>query len=222
MQQLLPMISVVDDDESVRCGLTRMLKAHGYRTSEYASAGDLLDARGDPGPGCLLLDVRMPAMSGLELQARLAECGRERAVVFMTGHADVGAGVRAMKAGAVDYLVKPFTDDALLAAIQRALAWDDVLRRQQVERDELLARAARLTRREREVCELVVTGLINKQIAAVIGTTEKTVKVHRARAMAKMGASSLVELVRLVDRLGPGLGARPWPHAAAMRHAAAG
>lgn len=203
MRQSPPVISIVDDDEPVRRALSRMLVANGYEVRGYGCADDLLRLPRDPGPGCLLVDVRLPHTSGLELQEILARRGIDSPIVFITGHGDVQAGVRAMKAGAIDFLIKPFTDDSLLAAIGRAVELDVVLRRQQQEREELTARAARLTRREREVCQLVVTGLINKQIAAMIGTSEKTVKVHRARAMTKMGASSLAELVRLVDRITP-------------------
>lgn len=211
MRQSPPVISVVDDDEPVRRAITRLLVANGYEVQGYACADDLLQRGSSPGPGCLLVDVRLPRTSGLELQQILARRGIESPIVFITGHGDVQAGVTAMKAGAIDFLIKPFADDSLLAAIGRAVELDEVMRRHQRERDELMARAERLTRREREVCELVVTGLINKQIAAVIGTTEKTVKVHRARAMSKMGASSLAELVRLVDRISPGVRASSAP-----------
>lgn len=196
-----PLITVVDDDESVRRALTRLLSAEGYRVRPCAAAREILEAPRDAGPGCLLLDVRMPHIGGLDLQQMLAADGTEHAIVFMTGHGDVNTSVRAMKAGAIDFLLKPFSDEDLLGAVRRALVRDARLREERLRHDEIARRAAMLTRREWEVCVLVVRGMLNKQIAALIGTTEKTVKVHRARAMAKMRATSLAELVRLVDTL---------------------
>jgi len=201
MYEATPTITVVDDDDSVRRALARLLTASGYTVRTFASARDLLLAPPDPGPGCLLVDVRMPELNGLELQSVLQESGNNTAIVFMTGHGDVQTGVKAMKSGAVDYLLKPFTDAELLEAMSRALIRDADLRTSQREAKDLTERAARLTPREREVCDLVVAGKLNKQIAAVLGTSEKTVKVHRARVMAKMRAASLAELVRIVEQL---------------------
>ncbi|HSA55662.1 MAG TPA: response regulator [Gemmatimonadaceae bacterium] len=200
MHEVIPTISVVDDDDSVRRALARLLAASGYTVRMFASARELLMEPPAPGPGCLLVDVRMPELNGLELQQALQESGDDRAIVFMTGHGDVQTGVKAMKSGAVDYLLKPFTDEELLEAVARALVRDADHRASQREAEELDARAARLTPREREVCDLVVAGKLNKQIAAALGTSEKTVKVHRARVMAKMKAASLAELVRIVEQ----------------------
>jgi FixJ family two-component response regulator len=199
----VPTVTIIDDDDSVRRALTRLLNASGYGVRTYASATEFLDDADSvvPGPGCLLLDVRLPGLGGLELLTALKKSGTERAVVFMTGHGDVLTGVKAMKGGAVDFLLKPFSDEELLDAIGRAVIRDGNVRATQIEVRELNHRAARLTRREREVCFLVVSGRLNKQIAAALGTTEKTVKVHRSRVMAKMQAHSLAELVRFVEFL---------------------
>ena len=199
----VPTVTIVDDDDSVRRALTRLLSASGYNVRSFSSATELLDdaAPRFPGPGCLLLDVRLPGLDGLELHSYLKKSGSERAVVFMTGHGDVLTGVKAMKSGAVDFLLKPFSDEELLDAVGRATIRDGSIRATQLEVRELNHRASRLTRREREVCFLVVAGRLNKQIAAALGTTEKTVKVHRSRVMAKMQAHSLAELVRIVEFL---------------------
>ena len=201
MAESIPIITVVDDDPSVRRALSRLLAAEGYHVRPYSTPGEMLEAPPLAGPGCLLLDVRMPQVDGLHLQEILAANGVDQSIVFITGHGDVRSSVRAMKAGAIDFLLKPFTDEALLDAVRRALVRDAKQREARRRHDEITKRAARLTRREREVCLLVVKGMLNKQIAAAIGTTEKTVKVHRARAMAKMNAESLAQLVRLVDGL---------------------
>jgi len=199
----VPTIVVVDDDDSVRRALARLLTASGYQVRTFPSATEFLAHRfpQDAGPGCLLIDVRMPGLGGLELQQMLTSAGMQSAIVFMTGHGDVQTGVRAMKSGAVDFLLKPFTDDELLDAVNRALVQTTEARVEHDEIEELDHRAAKLTRREREVCTLVVAGRLNKQIAATLGTSEKTVKVHRSRVMAKMEAASLAELVRIVERL---------------------
>jgi FixJ family two-component response regulator len=214
----VPTVTIVDDDDSVRRALTRLLTASGYNVRSFSSATELLDdsAPRFPGPGCLLLDVRLPGLDGLELHSYLKKSGSERAVVFMTGHGDVLTGVKAMKSGAVDFLLKPFSDEELLDAVGRAVIRDGNNRATQLEVRELNHRASRLTRREREVCFLVVAGRLNKQIAAALGTTEKTVKVHRSRVMAKMQAHSLAELVRIVEFLkraprGEGAKAAPLP-----------
>ena len=203
MISAVPTVTVVDDDDSVRRALTRLLTTSGYLVRSFSSATDLLaDATPRlPGPGCLLLDVRLPGLGGLELHQVLKKSGTESAVVFMTGHGDVLTGVKAMKGGAVDFLLKPFSNEELLDAVGRAIVRDGNLRATQMEVKELTYRASRLTRREREVCFLVVSGRLNKQIAAALGTTEKTVKVHRSRVMATMQAHSLAELVRFVEFL---------------------
>jgi FixJ family two-component response regulator len=203
MFEEIPTIAVIDDDDSVRRALARLLTASGYQVRTFSSATEFLEGRPmlEDTPGCLLLDVRMPELGGLELQAILTSAGAQTAIVFMTGHGDVQTGVKAMKSGAVDFLLKPFTDDELLDSVQRALVRNAEMRVEHREVDELEHRAAKLTRREKEVCTLVVAGKLNKQIAAALGTSEKTVKVHRSRVMAKMEAASLAELVRIVERL---------------------
>ena len=203
MFEEIPTIAIVDDDDSVRRALARLLAASGYQVRTFSSATEFLNEGfpAEAGPGCLLIDVRMPELGGLELQSALTSAGTEAAIVFMTGHGDVQTGVRAMKSGAIDFLLKPFTDDELLDAVGRALVRNAEARVEHREIDELEHRAAKLTRREREVCTLVVAGRLNKQIAAALGTSEKTVKVHRSRVMSKMEAASLAELVRIVERL---------------------
>jgi FixJ family two-component response regulator len=190
-------VFVVDDDPSVRRALARVLRSEGYTVETFASAAELLARDLGEQPSCVVLDLCMPGIGGLELQARLCAAGAEPAIVFLSGRADVPAAADAMKAGAIDFLVKPFQSDALLAAVRRALARDAAARRARSERDELAARHRWLTRREREVMTLVVDGLPNKRIADRLGTSEKTVKVHRARVMTKMAAPSLPELVRM-------------------------
>lgn len=191
MNPASPRVFVVDDDPSLRKSLCRLLSSVGYEAETFASALDFLEREACTDPCCLVLDVQMPGPSGIELQARLAAAGRHASIVFLTGHADVPMSVAAMKAGAVDLLTKPVDEKDLLDAVERALA-----------RDAIRARAARLTPREHEVFERVVNGLLNKQIAAELELSEKTVKVHRARVMRKMQAGSVAELVRMADRVG--------------------
>lgn len=197
-----PLLLVVDDDESVRRSLARLLTSAGYAVETFGSAAELLGREPLTGPGCLVLDVQLPGLSGLDLHARLRSAGADVSAVFVSGHGDVAMGVRAMKDGAVDFLTKPVNDVELLAAVERALARDRLARGHRAELNELRQRDSALTQREREVCALVATGLLNKQVAAVLGTSEKTVKVHRARVMTKMQAGSLADLVRIADRLG--------------------
>jgi FixJ family two-component response regulator len=192
----------VDDDASVRIGLTRLLEAAGYTVEAFASAREFLAREPYAGPSCLVLDVRMPGTTGLDLQEALAAAGRRMAIVFVTGHVDVPMSVKAMKGGAVDLLTKPVDDRDLLAAIQRAVAKDVQDRGAEARVAEIQGRVKMLTPRETEVFALVVTGMLNKQIASQLGVGEKTVKVHRARVMEKMRARSVAELVRLADRLG--------------------
>ena len=196
-------VFVVDDDPSVRKGVERLLRSAGYAVETFASAEQFLANRGDQrDPACLVLDVRMPGATGLDLQERLLEAGSALAVVFITGHGDIPMSVRAVKRGAVDFLAKPFQDTELLDAVAQALAKSGVDRAAQDEIDSIARRLETLTAREREVLALVVTGMLNKQIAAALGTTEKTVKVHRGLVMEKMQAGSLAELVQLASRIG--------------------
>ena len=196
------MVFVVDDDASVRKSLSRLVSAAGYRVQAYASAGEFLARRPEPGPSCLVLDVRMPGVTGLDLQQTLASAVHEIPIIFITGHGDIPTTVKAMKAGAVDFLAKPFAGKDLLDAIQRAVAKDTRDLGTEARDDEIRSRVKRLTPRERQVLALVVTGMLNKQIAAELGIGEKTVKVHRARVMEKMQAGSVAALVRLADAAG--------------------
>jgi FixJ family two-component response regulator len=196
------MVFVVDDDPSVRKSLTRLIGSAGYAVEAFASAGAFLARERHAGPCCLVLDVRMPGLTGLDLQEALAGTGRRMSIVFVTGHVDVPGSVRAMKHGAVDLLTKPVDGQDLLAAVQRALAKDLQDRAAEARVTEIQERVQMLTPRETEVFALVVTGMLNKQIAFELGISEKTVKVHRARVMEKMRAGSVAELVRLADRLG--------------------
>jgi FixJ family two-component response regulator len=202
MTAIAPMVFVVDDDASVRKSLARLLAASGYAVEEFASAGDFLAREPYARPCCLVLDVRMPGLSGLDLQTALAAAGRRLSIVFVTGHGDVPMTVQAMKNGAVDLLTKPFGARDLLNTIQRAVAKDVEARRDETRVAEVAERARKLSPREMQVFALVVTGMLNKQIAGALGVVEKTVKVHRARVMTKMQAGSVAELVRLADRLG--------------------
>ena len=202
MSAVAPMIFVVDDDPSVRRSLTRLLTSAGYGVEAFASAGEFLARERYTGPCCLVLDMRMPGVTGLDLQETLAAAGRRLSIVFVTGHVDVPMSVRAMKRGAADLLTKPFDDKDLLAAIQRAVAKDAQDLGEEARVAELRERVARLSPREAQVFALVVTGMLNKQIAAALGIGEKTVKVHRARVMQKMQAGSVAELVRFADSVG--------------------
>jgi FixJ family two-component response regulator len=202
MKAVEPAVFVVDDDPSVRKSLVRLIASAGYAVETFASAREFLARERYAGPSCLVLDVRMPALTGLDLQEALASTGHRTSIVFVTGHGDVPTTVRAMKGGAVDFLTKPFDEQDLLGAIERAVARDARDRGDEVRVAEARARVKTLTPRETEVFALVVTGMLNKQIAAALGIGEKTVKVHRARVMEKMGAGSVAELVRLADRAG--------------------
>ena len=196
-----PLIHIVDDDDSLRSALQRLLAAAGYRVKAYASAGEfLLDPPADA-PGCLLLDLRMPGPSGLDLQEALARHGIRLPVIFLSGHGDLATGVRAMKAGAVDFLSKPVEREPLLAAVARALEVDAAQRAASGVDREMRARFAQLTAREREVFELVAAGRLNKQIADALGIAERTVKAQRAQVMAKLGAANAAELGRIAAQL---------------------
>jgi len=196
------LVGIVDDDQSVRKGLARLVKAAGYRVEVFASAREFLARPQQEEPCCLLLDLRMPGLTGLELQEALATAGRQMSIVFISGHGDVVGSVRAMKGGAIDFLTKPVDARELLGAIERAVAKASTAQREHVRAMDLRGRLETLTVREAQVFALVVTGMLNKQIAAELGIVEKTVKVHRARVMEKMRAGSLAELVRLADRAG--------------------
>jgi FixJ family two-component response regulator len=198
-----PRVFVVDDDAAVRKAVSRLLGVHGFAVESFASAREFEAQAELPNrPSCLVLDVRMPELDGLGLQDHIRRAGLDVAIVFLTGHGDVPTTVRAMKAGAVDFLEKPFQEDDLVAAVRRALAVSEQRRAVHTEQDDLEARLGVLTPREREVLMLVAEGLTNRVVAERLGTTEKTIKVHRGRVMAKMGAPSLAELVRMVEKLG--------------------
>ena len=197
-----PTIFIVDDDPSVRKSLTRVMRSAGYEVEGFASAQEFLARETFAGPGCLVLDVRMPGLTGPDLQEALARTGHRMPIVFITGHGDISMSVKAMKRGAVDFLTKPFDVESLLEAIERAVRKDVADLSENSRTEDLRARVKRLTARETEVFALVVTGMLNKQIAGELGIVEKTVKVHRARVMEKMQAGSLAELVRLADRVG--------------------
>ena len=196
-----PLIHVVDDDDSLRTSLVRLLGATGFDARGYASAGDFLLHPLPERPGCLLLDMRMPGPSGLDLQESLHTHGLRLPIVFLTGHADVTSSVRAMKAGALDFLVKPVERATLLDAVQRALARDAEQRAARAEAAHLRTRFAALTAREHAVFDCIVAGRLNKQIADALGIAERTVKLQRARLMAKLGVRSAAELGALAERL---------------------
>ena len=196
------LVYVVDDDASVRTAIGRLLRSVGLEIQLFASATEFLAFARPERPGCVVLDVRMPRLSGLDLQKALAAAGATLPIIFVTGHADVPMSVRAMKAGAVDFLPKPFHDQDLLDAVQRAIAADRERRLRESGLAAIRGVYETLTPREREVLSYVVSGALNKQIAGSLGTSEKTIKVHRARIMDKMGVESLADLVRLAGRLG--------------------
>ena len=197
------LVHIVDDDASFRTAIERRLKKAGYEVTTYPSAQALLDRLPRKSElGCILLDVRIPGLSGPELQGRLSEIGSILPIVFLTGYADVQTTVRAIKAGAEDVLTKPVSSEELLGAIERALAHHEVMRGQRTQLDAVRAHIAKLTPREREVFELVIRGKTNKQVANVLGTTERTIKAHRHRVMEKLQVQTLAELVSLAERAG--------------------
>ena len=199
-----PVVFVVDDDEPVRAALARLIRSTGMFVQTFGSANEFLRNKPPDAPACLVLDVRLPDLNGLDLQRSLAEAGMYIPIVFITGHGDIPMTVRAMKAGAVEFLTKPFREEDLLGAIEQAILIDRAGRQQRAEAAELVARHESLTPRERDVMAWVVTGLLNKQIAGELGTSEITIKVHRSRIMHKMKADSIADLVRMSEKLAAG------------------
>jgi FixJ family two-component response regulator len=197
-------VYVVDDDASSRQSLEFLVRASGYTVRAFSSSREFLASPRPEAPACLILDVRMPGITGLELQGELAKMGVRLPIIFITGHGDIPMSVQAMKAGAVEFLTKPFREDTMLRAIALAIDRDRVAHRDRLEMAELRRRHARLTPREREVMASVVRGLLNKQVAAELGASEKTIKAHRGKVMQKMEAASLADLVRMSEKLGAG------------------
>ena len=202
MEELESIVFIIDDDPLYRVSTERLVRSVGLRVQSFESAREFLSSRRPNVPSCLVLDVRMPGLSGLDLQLELAKVGVQMPIIFVTGHGDIPMSVQAMKAGAVEFLVKPFRDQALLDAINQAIGRDRVARRQRVRNVELHRRYESLGPREREVFQLVVSGMLNKQIADKLGTTDRTIKFHRGQIMRKMEVKSLAELVRIADALG--------------------
>jgi FixJ family two-component response regulator len=202
MTEKPPIVIVVDDDLSFRNMLSRLVGTIGLKTIQFASAEDFLAAPEPDGPACLVLDVQMPGLSGLDLQRRLTEDGHALPIIFTTGHGDIPMTVEAMKAGAVGFFAKPFRNQEMIDAIKEGIARDREARKRFAETAELQTRYQSLTAREREVFALVTTGALNKQIAHQLGTSERTIKAHRAQVVEKMKADSVAELVRMADRLG--------------------
>ena len=197
-----PVVFIVDDDMSVREAVQGLVRSAGLRVETFASAQDFLSVHAPAGPSCLVLDVCLPDLSGLDLQRRMTEAGFQIPIIFITAHGDVPTSVGAMKAGAVEFLIKPFEAKCLLEAVQAAIRRDRAGFRQRAESEGLRKRFESLTRREREVMKLIVLGMLNKQAAAEIGTSEATIKVHRGRVMQKMQADSLADLVNMAADLG--------------------
>ncbi|MEN3362847.1 MAG: hypothetical protein V7606_121 [Burkholderiales bacterium] len=198
----VPVVSVVDDDASVRKSLSRLIRAAGWDAETYSSAAEFMESKPSPGAACILLDIQMPGLTGPQLQEWLAGKGIPLPVVFLTGHGDIPTSVQAMKRGAVDFLLKPVDDEVLLEAIRRAIVIHASEKSRGQRQDEIRQRHSCLTAREREVMQQVIAGSMNKQIAAALGISVKTVKVHRARAMEKMGVRSVAELVHDCDTAG--------------------
>ena len=202
MQESESIVFIIDDDPLYRGSTERLVRSVGLRVQSFESAREFLSSRRPNVASCLVLDVRMPGLSGLDLQLELAKVGVQMPIIFVTGHGDIPMSVQAMKAGAVEFLAKPFRDQALLDAINQAIERDRVTRRQRAKSVELRRRYESLGPREREVFECVVSGMLNKQIADKVGTTERTIKFHRGQIMRKMEAKSVAELVRFAYGLG--------------------
>jgi FixJ family two-component response regulator len=202
MNETLPIVFVVDDESAVGVSIKRLLHSVGLEARHFTSASEFLRAKRPDAPGCLVLDVRLPDLSGLDLQQELAKANVDLPVIFVTGHADIPMTVRAMKAGAVEFLTKPFREQELLEAVQRAISRHRQTRDQRASMRVLQSRYDLLTPREREVYPLVASGLLNKQVAAELNASEKTIKVHRGQLMQKMEAHSLSDLIRMAEQLG--------------------
>jgi FixJ family two-component response regulator len=202
MNKTLPIVFVVDDESAVGVSIKRLLHSVGLEARHFTSASEFLLAKRPDAPGCIVLDVRLPDLSGLDLQQELAKANVDLPVIFVTGHADIPMTVRAMKAGAVEFLTKPFREQELLEAVQRAISRHRQIRDQRASMRVLQSRYELLTPREREVFPLVSSGLLNKQVAAELNASEKTIKVHRGQLMQKMEAHSLSDLIRMAEQLG--------------------
>ena len=197
----VPKVFIIDDDAGVRASIQGLLKSEGLQSEGFESAEEFLKTKRPDGPSCLILDVTLPGINGLEFQQQLRDAGLQIPIIFITAHGDIPMSVEAMKSGALEFLTKPLRDDTLLEAIRQALAKDSARRQEQAGRSALQQRYRTLTRREREVMKMVVSGMLNKQIASRIGAAEATVKIHRGNVMRKMQAGSVVELVRMADKL---------------------